>query len=68
MNEMKNVDHAGVGVGVGVRGVGVFLSVAETAFPIWAVKGSDNRQLKLKLPGGHRPGKLQTEPALWNCH
>lgn len=36
-------------VGDGVDAAVVF--VAETAFPIWAVKASDNRQLKLKLPG-----------------
>lgn len=64
MNEMKNVDHAGVGVDFDATMVGseALFAVAETAFPIWAVKGSDNRQLKLKLPG------VAAEPALWNCH
>lgn len=50
---------------VGARVDGAIVFVAETAFPIWAVKASDNRQLKLKLPGVTDEA---AEPALWNCH
>lgn len=50
---------------VGARVDGAVVFVAETAFPIWAVKASDNRQLKLKLPGVTDEA---AEPALWNCH